>query len=264
MPIQLMGVINLTPDSFSDGGQFLSVDSALKHAEELIYDGANCLDIGAESSRPGATPISVKEEINRLSPFLKRYHSHFDCPLSLDTYKSEVAELGIENGIRWVNDISGLKLDHKMLTTIQKGKVGIIIMHMQNNPKTMQNNPTYDNLINTIYDQLHNQINQCENANIKDIIIDPGIGFGKTLNHNLKIIKQLKKFSALNYPILIGTSRKSFIGTITNAPVNNREAGTIASSLYAIQQGADIIRVHNVKDMKQALVVWEAINNEKS
>ena len=137
-------------------------------------------------------------------------------------------------------------------------------MHMQNNPKTMQDNPTYDNLINTIYDQLHNQINQCENANIKDIIIDPGIGFGKTLNHNLKIIKQLKKFSALNYPILIGTSRKSFIGTITNEPVNNREAGTIASSLYAIQQGADIIRVHNVKDMKQAIVVWEAINNEKS
>ncbi len=260
--VELMGIINLTPDSFSDGGQFLSVDDALYHAETLIQDGADCLDVGAESSRPGAVPISLKEEKQRLLPFLQQYQAHFDCPLSLDTYKSEVAELGIDYGVRWINDISGLTSDHNMLRVIQKGKVGVIIMHMQYNPQVMQDNPSYVNLIDDVYHFFDHQIQQSQSAGVTDIMIDPGIGFGKTVEHNLQLINKLKQFKPLNFPILIGTSRKSFIGHITNEDVTNREEGTIASSLYAIHNGASMIRVHNVKSMKQALMVWEAIYHE--
>jgi dihydropteroate synthase len=253
-----MGVVNLTPDSFSDGGQFLSVDAALRHVECLIADGATILDIGAESSRPGADPVSTKEEINRLTPFLVQYRSHFDIPLSLDTSKADVASVGIAHGVRWINDITGLS-DDQMIPVIKKGGVGVIIMHMKGMPKTMQETPHYKDVMKEVYVTLDTHVNACQQAGISEIIIDPGIGFGKTVSHNLQLLKQLKQLKSLKCPILVGTSRKSFIGQITGEGVDNREEGTIASSLYAISQGADIIRVHDVGAMQRALSVWQAI-----
>jgi dihydropteroate synthase len=263
--VKLMGIINITPDSFSDGGQFLSVDAALQHAETLVFDGADILDIGAESSRPGAVAVSVQEEIDRLTPFLSQYSAHFDVPLSLDTYHSETASLGIGYGVRWINDITGLSYDKQMIPTIKKGKnMGIIIMHMKGVPNTMQDAPEYEDVVQEVSVALQEKIAECRSNGLTDIIIDPGIGFGKSVTHNLSLLRQLNALTQGDCPVLVGTSRKSFIGHITGASVQDRLGGSIASSLYAVNQGAGIIRCHDIKEMKQALQVWQAIEGRTS
>ena len=263
--VRLMGVINITPDSFSDGGQFLSVDAALRHAEALVSDGADILDIGAESSRPGAVAVSIQEEIDRLTPFLSQYSAHFDVPLSLDTYHSETASLGIGYGVRWINDITGLSYDKQMIPTIKEGEhVGVIIMHMQGTPHTMQDAPKYEDVVQEVRISLQEKIAMCRSNGLTDIIIDPGIGFGKSVTHNLSLLRQLKALTQGDCPVLVGTSRKSFIGHITGASVQDRLGGSIASSLYAVNQGAGIIRCHDIKEMKQALQVWQSIEGSTS
>jgi len=253
-----MGVLNLTPDSFSDGGQFFSVDLALKHVERLIADGAGFIDVGAETSKPGSEPISIDTEIQRLRPFLSQYRTYFDCPLSLDTYKAEVAEWGIDLGVNWINDISGLS-DPKMIDVIANTGVGIMLMHMQGNPKTMQDNPVYRDVVDDVYSFLLHQVSSCRDRNIQHIMIDPGIGFGKRMGHNLSIFNQLSRFQSIGIPVMIGPSRKSFIGELTGAAIHDRLPGTIASVLHAYSQGVTVFRVHDVAPVIQALAVWDAM-----
>lgn len=253
-----MGVLNITPDSFSDGGQFLSVDKALQHAERLIKEGADILDIGAESSRPGSEPVSVEEELSRLTPFLKYYVRHFDTPLSLDTTKADVAALGIDHGVWMINDITGLTGDSRMLDTVANSHVALCLMHMQNQPESMQDSPQYEDVVSEVYHFLKQQTQTAHDAGVKTVVVDPGIGFGKSLDHNLSLLRHLDKFSELG-PVLIGTSRKSFIGAITGEPVSERLEGTLASNLWAYQKGASLFRVHDVVSFKKALQVFQAI-----
>jgi dihydropteroate synthase len=257
----IMGILNITPDSFSDGGQFIDLDRILVYIEKMIEDGADIIDVGAASSRPGADEVSGKEEINRLKGLLKVYKKYFSVPISLDTTKSEVAAFGLANGVDMINDISGLAGDKKMADIIGKAKVPVVIMHMQGIPQNMQNSPSYQNVITDISEDFKVAIKKAEQAGIADVIIDPGVGFGKTLEHNLEIIANLAKFKSLGKPILVGTSRKSFIGALTGADINERLAGTISSNILALVNGASIFRVHDVAETKQALVVASAIIN---
>jgi dihydropteroate synthase len=258
MDKKILGVVNITPDSFSDGGQFFSVDKALAHAEQLIKDGADALDIGAESSRPGADSVSVEEEIRRLKPFLTYYTKHFDTPLSLDTYKSEVAALGLEHNVWMINDITGLTGDKAMLDTVSKSDAVLCLMHMQKRPDTMQDAPEYYDVVTEVYDFLKAQTLKAKDAGVHTVVVDPGIGFGKTLEHNLSLLRDLDRFCDLG-PVLIGTSRKSFIGAITGEAVSERLEGTLASNLWAYQKGASLFRVHDVVSFKKALQVFQAI-----
>lgn len=259
----ILGVVNITPDSFSDGGHFLNPDKALSHIEILIKEGADIIDIGAESSRPGSDPVSAEEEIQRLTPILKQYKKHFDTPLSLDTYKAETAAFGLSNGVDIINDISGLNLDSQMAETIGKYKAPLILMHMQGTPKSMQENPLYQNPLLEIKEELQFSITRALNAGIEDIIIDPGIGFGKTVEQNLTIIANLNEFQELGYPLLLGTSRKSFIGALTNTTPEERLSGTITSNVIGILNGAQFIRVHDVKVHKQAVIIAKALKRAK-
>ena len=254
----LIGVLNLTPDSFSDGGQFFSVDLALKHVERLIAEGADFIDVGAETSKPGSDPISIEIEMQRLRPFLSQYRTYFDCPLSLDTYKAEVAQWGIDLGVNWINDISGLS-DPQMINVIANTGVGIMVMHMQGNPKTMQDNPVYTDVVDDVYSFLLHQVSRCRDRHIQQIMIDPGIGFGKRTAHNLCIFNQLSRFQSIGVPVMIGPSRKSFIGQLTGAAITDRLPGTIASVLHAYSQGITVFRVHDVAQVRQALTVWDAM-----
>jgi dihydropteroate synthase len=252
----LMGIVNVTDDSFYDGGY--SSHSLTKQINEFNECGVDIIDIGAESSRPGATPITAKEEISRLQDSLAYIQKNSEALLSVDTYKSETAAFCLENGVHIINDISGGE-SPDMLKVVAKYKAGIVLMHKQGPPKTMQNNPTYDNPILDIKSYLNHQIKQAKNAGIHQIMIDPGIGFGKTLEHNLAILNGINQLLDLNCPILIGTSNKSFIGDITGAQVSERVPGSIASVLATYQKGAHIFRVHNVRETNQALDVFRAI-----
>ena len=254
-----MGIVNITPDSFSDGGQYLQPDQAMAHIETLIQEGADIIDIGAESSRPGASPLTAEEEISRLKPILTQYKSYFSIPLSVDTTKAEVAAFALDCGATIINDISGFRADPNLPKIVSRYKATVILMHMQGTPQTMQQHPHYESVIDRVKQALSESIQMAISAGIKDIIIDPGIGFGKTLNHNLDILKHLDKFKSLGYPLLIGTSRKSFIGTLTGDAVENRLEGSIASGLFAVLKGAAILRVHDVKAHKKALQVFEAL-----
>jgi len=255
----IMGILNLTTDSFSDGGLFTDVDKALFHAEKLIKDGADILDIGAESSRPGAAVLSSEDERFRLEPFLKVYRSRFDVPLSLDTYKSEIAEFGLGYGISLINDITGLQGDPNMAAVVAKAGVPIVVMHMQNTPQTMQLNPTYTDVVADVKAFLKKSCEISDAYGITDVIIDPGIGFGKTLQHNVALLNRLDDLLELGRPILIGTSRKSFLGQLTGDPVTERLEGTVVSTIMAIEKGARIVRVHDVLSMKKAITVYCSI-----
>ncbi len=257
----IMGVLNVTPDSFSDGGMYLDPDRAAQHAKNLAAEGADIIDIGGESSRPGAKSITPQEEIDRIMPVIRAVKALVSVPISVDTYKSEVARLALLEGASIVNDISGLKSDPKMASVIAELDAGVVLMHMKGTPKDMQSGPEYGNVIEEIYEYLSKSIDLAITAGIdKDkIIIDPGIGFGKTLEHNLLILKELEKFKKLKKPILIGTSRKSFIGKITGAETGDRLMGTAASCALAIINGANIIRVHNVSALRDVARVVDAI-----
>ncbi|MGB9595907.1 MAG: dihydropteroate synthase [Candidatus Poribacteria bacterium] len=257
----VMGILNVTPDSFSDGGLFVNVESAIEHAKKMIQDGADIIDIGGESTRPGAEAISIDVELSRVIPVISELSKSTDVCISIDTYKPEVAEIAIDNGACMVNDISAIS-DPKMAKVVAKSGVPIVLMHKKGTPKDMQISPHYNSLIDEIKKYLQDKVNMAERSGISSdkIIIDPGIGFGKTVEHNLEILRRLNEFKSLGKPILIGTSRKSFIGKILNIDdPKERIDGTSATVAIAIANGADIIRVHDVKQMKMVAQIADAI-----
>ena len=258
----IMGILNVTPDSFSDGNLFLDPNKAIKHAKRMVKDGADIIDVGGESSRPGSDPVSEDEELKRVAAIIKKLAVEINVPISIDTYKPKVAGECIKFGASIINDINGLR-NKEMIKVAVKCKVPVIIMHMQGKPKTMQNNPVYKDAVKEIKEFLSQQIKKAKQAGIKGIIIDPGIGFGKTTEHNLQILKNLNDFKELKCPILVGPSRKSFIGGITGLPVNERLEGTIAAISIAIMNGANIVRVHDVKECKRAAMVADAVKNSQ-
>jgi dihydropteroate synthase len=255
----IMGILNVTPDSFSDGGRYVDAGNAVDHALKMIEDGADFIDIGGESTRPGSAPLPAGEEIRRVIPVIEKLSSECDTPISIDTYKSEVAEAALDAGAIIVNDITGLHHDEGMPEIIAKYSASAILMHIKGTPKTMQVNPQYDNVVEEIISYLRKSIAFAQSACIDQIIVDPGIGFGKTLEHNLLIIQQLKKFQQLNCPVMVGPSRKSFIGTILDLPVEERLEGTAAVVAASIMNGANIVRVHDVKEMKRVAMVTDRI-----
>lgn len=258
----LMGIINVTPDSFSDGGDFENVNSAFAQSIDMIKNGADIIDIGGQSTRPNADQITLKEELNRVIPIIKKIRENSLIPISIDTTRSEVARLAIEAGADMVNDISAGMFDEQMFSTVAKLNVPLILMHIRGNPKTMQNLTNYDDLIGEIYHFFENRINQAIKAGIwrSHLIIDPGIGFAKTWDQNIEILQKLPSFKSLNLPILIGTSRKSFIGQIIgeNDP-KKRVWGTCATCCVAIEKGANILRVHDVKAISDVAKVADII-----
>ncbi len=257
----IMGILNVTPDSFSDGGRYDSLNKAVKRAWEMKEKGADIIDIGGESTRPGSTPCSCDEELNRVLPVVKAViKGNISLPISIDTYKSEVAKACLDEGVDIINDISALRFDVQMGPLIASHKnVGVILMHIQGIPQTMQASPHYECLIGEIMRCLDERINFAGSLGIKDIIIDPGIGFGKTVDDNLKILHRLKEFKGLGKPILIGTSRKSFIGNVLDLPVEERLYGTAATIAASILNGANIIRVHDVKPMSMVAKMVDEI-----
>jgi dihydropteroate synthase len=258
----IMGILNVTPDSFSDGGHFFNKDRAVEQAFRMIEDGADIIDVGGESTRPGAAEVSVKEEIKRVVPIIKAITKQASVPVSIDTFKSSVAEAAVSAGASMINDISGLRFDPKMPDLAAKIKVPVVIMHIQGTPKNMQRNPSYKALIPEIMDYLREGISIARRSGISDekIIIDPGIGFGKTVAHNLEIINRLNEFAGLEKPILLGHSRKSFIGNILdNAPAADRLEGTAAAAAIGIFNGANIIRVHDIKEMARVARIADEI-----
>jgi dihydropteroate synthase len=271
----VMGIVNLTPDSFSgDGlyqstvpaspagrhGQQSTVSRIVDFVKETVDDGADIIDLGGESSRPQARPITVDEELKRTIPVIRKIAGKIKVPVSIDTSKPEVARQALDNGVEIVNDISGLR-NPEMAKVVARYKAGLIIMHMKGNPRSMQKNPEYDSLIDDIIEYLACAIRHAERAGIdrEKIIVDPGIGFGKTVEHNLEILKCLKEFKVLGRPLLVGPSRKSFIGKILDIPMQERLFGTVTSCVHAVKNGANIVRVHDVKAVKQALKISDAI-----
>ena len=257
----IMGVLNITPDSFSDGGVYLKPDKAIAHAKELVAQGADIIDIGGESSRPGAESISPEEELARILPVLRGLLPEIEVPISIDTYKAQVAEAALKLGAHMINDISGLHFDPNMAKTIAQYDVPVVIMHFKGTPKDMQQNPLYESLMGEIIDYLLEGIELAGAAGISphQIVIDPGIGFGKTVQHNLQILNRLSELKTLGKPIMLGTSRKSFIGKVLDLPVDQREEGTAASISCAILHGAHIVRVHDVAKMAQVAKLTDAI-----
>lgn len=262
----IMGVLNVTPDSFSDGGAYLEVDSAIVHARSMVADGATILDIGGESSRPGAEPVPIDVELNRVLPVIRALKSEqLDIPISIDTTKSEVAQKALEAGAHIINDITALQGDSAMADVAVEMDAGVILMHMKGTPRTMQQSPYYEDVVKDIYHNLENWIDRSVDKGIEPnrIIIDPGIGFGKTTEQNIQILKKLSVFKQLNRPILIGTSRKSFIGKLLDLPVTDRVEGTIATVCWSIVQGADIVRVHDVKAVSRAVKMIDVLSRTK-
>ncbi len=260
----LMGVINITPDSFSDGGLYLEKDKAVARGLELFEEGADILDIGGESTKPGSEPISVEEELKRIIPVISALRKRTDCMISVDTTKSEVARAALDAGADIINDISSFSFDPKMMPLAAQKDVPVILMHMKGVPKTMQDDPYYENVLLEVKSFLKEKIEAAQAAGIAKgkIIIDPGIGFGKRLKDNLVLINNLHSLDDLDCPILIGVSRKSFIGKILNLPPSERLEGTIASSVLSILNGAHILRVHDLAAVNRAVQVAEAIMNE--
>ncbi len=257
----IMGVLNVTPDSFSDGGHYFERESALRRAYELVEEGADIIDIGGESTRPGADPVSMQEEIERTIPIIECVASRIGVPVSIDTYKSEVAKRALDAGAVMVNDISGLRFDPEMIPLLARRRAVVVIMHMKGTPRDMQKDPKYDDLLGEISSFLERQALAAIEGGIEAdrIVIDPGIGFGKTVDHNLEIMRRLEEFKSLGFPLLVGTSRKSFIGAVLDKPVEERIWGTAATVSFAVSGGADIVRVHDVREMVQVVRMTEAM-----
>ena len=255
----IMGVLNVTPDSFSDGGRYLNVESAVMRGLEMIEDGADFIDVGGESTRPGAESISINEELQRVLPVIEGLIKTTKVPISIDTYKSQVAEKALEAGAVIVNDISGLHFDKQLAIVVKRLGATIILMHIKGTPKTMQEQIEYKNVIEDVCMYLQEGVKIAQDAGINQIIVDPGIGFGKDLSHNLEIFRKLSELKRFGYPVLIGPSRKSFIGKILNLTVDQRLEGTAAAVAVSIMNGANIVRVHDVKEMKRVVHVVDAI-----
>jgi len=261
----IMGIVNVTPDSFSDGALFYNADDAYKHACLLASQGADIIDIGAESTRPGSLKISSEEEQKRLLPVLEKVTQSLSIPISIDTCKAEVARACLDRGAAIINDVSGLAADQSMAAVIKEFEAGVVIMHMRGTPATMQQHTQYAELINDIKGELQESLDTAQKAGIarEAIAIDPGIGFAKTAEQNVAVLHQLKQFLQLNYPVVIGASRKSFIGSLLNREVNDRMAGTLASNAYAVNNGAHILRVHDVKETRDFFEMMNIITSAK-
>lgn len=254
----IMGILNVTPDSFSDGGKFNQIDAALKHAEEMIGDGADVIDIGGESTRPGYTKISDEEEIDRVVPVIEAVKKEFEIPISVDTYKSGVAEAAAQAGADLINDIWGLKYDARMAEVIAKSGLACCLMHNRDNTE-------YRNFMEDVKQDLRETIALAKAAGIADdkIILDPGVGFAKSYENNLEVIRRLKEFNELKYPVLLGTSRKSVIGLTLDLPAAERVEGTIVTTVMAVEAGCMFVRVHDVKENHRAIQMAEAILDRK-
>lgn len=259
----IIGILNVTPDSFSDGGRFLDTGAALAHALSLVSEGADVIDIGGESTRPGAEEVSLDDELARVIPVIEKLRAVSNTPISVDTYKSTVARAAVDKGADLINDISGLRFDPAMAETAASLNVPVVVMHMKGEPKSMQANPVYENLIEEIYTYFEEAIGIAEKAGIPrdKIIIDPGIGFGKTFPHNFSILRNLKRFSELGLPILVGASRKSFLGSFSDAEADERLEGSLAAAVIAASNGAHFVRVHDVVATRRALRLCDAVRD---
>lgn len=254
----VMGIVNVTPDSFSDGGRSLGFEDAVAHALRLVEEGADILDIGGESSRPGALAVTVEEELRRVIPVLKTLSKLITVPISIDTTKAEVARKAIEVGATIINDIRGLQGDPDLIPMLATTDTGIVLMHMKGEPRTMQVAPQYVDVVQEVHDFLAQRVDFAEAAGIQRsrIAIDPGIGFGKTLEHNLTILRHLDAFADLNCALLIGTSRKRFLGSLTGREVSDRQTASVVSALAALNAGATVVRVHDVGPTVDAIKTW--------
>jgi len=261
----VMGVINVTPDSFSDGGQFLEKDRAVEQALQLAGDGADLIDIGGESTRPYSKGISADEEMNRVIPVIEALKKELRIPISIDTLKAQVAREALRSGASMVNDISAFRLDPEMASVVAQAGVPVILMHMKGTPGDMQVAPTYGDVASEIITFLRSAMDQAVRSGVRRdrIIVDPGIGFGKTFDHNLEILKELGRLQCLEAPILVGSSRKAFIGRILDKKVHERDTGTMATVAAAVMNGAHIVRVHNVKQAVETVRVIDAIKRGK-
>ena len=258
--MKIIGILNVTPDSFADGGQFVDPAKALQQALKMVKEGADIIDIGGESSRPGSESVSEEEELKRVIPVIEAIRKQSDIPISIDTTKSVVAAQAIEAGATMINDISAGVADLEMFSLAAEKKIPICLMHMKGTPANMQEKPEYDDVVAEVKEFLHDRIQFAQMQGVENIIIDPGIGFGKRVEDNIALLKNLNQFQNLGVPILIGTSRKSFIGKITGAEVDQRLPGSLASVGVAYQKGATYLRVHDVAETKQYLKVLSELN----
>ena len=257
----IMGILNTTPDSFFDGGNYNSLDKALKKVEKDLEHGATIIDIGGYSSKPNGNEVSLEEEIERTIPYIEGIIKRFpNVNLSIDTFRGKVASLALEAGAGMINDISAWNIDPEMIKVVSEYKVPYVLMHMKGNPKTMQDQPHYENLIKDILEFLVEKIDNLKSNGIKDIIIDPGFGFGKTIDHNYSILSNLDSFKILNLPILVGISHKSMIYKKLKISKLNTINGTTALNMYSLTKGAKILRVHDVKEAMECIILNESIN----
>jgi dihydropteroate synthase len=256
----LMGILNTTPDSFSDGGRYSTVEKAVRRALDMVEQGAQIVDVGGESTRPGSSAVSVEEELRRVIPAIRAIRERSDVLISVDTQKPQVAEEALAAGANWINDISGLR-DPDMLALAARTKAPVVVMHMQGTPRTMQQDPSYKEVVAEVLSWLDDTCRRAQRAGLspQQLIIDPGIGFGKTTEHNLELLKRLRDFRTLGYPVLVGTSRKSVIGNVLNLPLDQRLEGTAASVSIAVWEGADVIRVHDVQAMRRVIDMTQAM-----
>lgn len=262
-----MGIINCTPDSFYEGSRTSSVQESVKVAEKMLSEGANILDLGAYSSRPGANEVSIQEEIERLSPSVEGILKEFpEAIISVDTFRSEVAKHCLDLGALIINDISGGGLDERMLETVTNYQASYIMMHMRGNPQNMMTDTSYDNLVDDVHDYFAKRIEQCQSAGISSLVIDPGFGFSKTLDQNYKLLRQLRRLKKLEQPLLVGISRKSMIYKLLEQEAEDVLSASSALHLFALQEGADILRVHDVLEAKQMIRLAEKlfIGNHKN
>lgn len=258
----LMGILNVTPDSFSDGGQFNAIDAAVERALQMEADGADIIDIGGESTRPGSEPVSLDEEVSRTIPVIRALQRKLKSPISIDTTKAEVARQALDAGAEIVNDISGLTFDPNMIDLCAREDAGICLMHIKGTPKTMQVDPQYGDVVAEVIEFLQQQVDRCLMAGIRPerMTVDPGIGFGKTAEHNLTLLRSVARLqSDLQRPVLIGHSRKRFLSKLLGRPVEEREAGTVGVSIALAEQGVDILRIHDVRSVRDALVAWDTV-----
>ena len=257
----VIGILNVTPDSFSDGGRFADPDSALRHAEKMIGEGADMIDVGGESTRPLSEPVDDATEVRRVVPVIAAIAKRFDTPVSVDTYKASVAAAAVDAGAGVINDVSALRFDERMGEVVARHKAGVILMHMKGTPRSMQENPQYVDVTSEIRVFLSAAVKRARSHGIgfEHIMLDPGIGFGKKLEHNLSILRNLSELADLGRPVLVGPSRKAFIGLLTNRPVDERLSGTLAAVVASVLNGASAVRVHDVGEAKDAIAVADAV-----
>jgi dihydropteroate synthase len=254
-----MGILNVTPDSFYDGGRYSTPGDALAHAERLVSEGADIIDVGGESTRPSSVPVKEEEEVERILPVIRLLSKHLDTPISIDTYKAGVARIALEEGAEIVNDISGLGFDRRMAEVVAKFEAGLVVMHIQGKPQTMQVNPEYKDLVADVTGELRRSMDRAERAGLRgdNIAIDPGLGFGKSLKDNYTLIQSIPQFKKLGRPVLVGPSRKSFLWKVMKCTPTEGLEGTISAAIFSYLYGADILRVHDVGEVSKALIIAE-------